>query len=241
MQFTGSRQATNRHDGLERFCGTGEVALTIVVHIDRSDSFPSGAGRRARPAPLVLAQGPGGLGLIDISNPANPSMLIGGSGGGSNTSWATRVKTIGNRIYSNRGAALRVQALTDTLTLANVADVAIGDWIVDIAVDAWRCIVGTDGSGIVTLEVTADGVLEKARITKFAFPREIPLAGNTVWIAASEDGLAAIDITNLAAPTALGSKKFKKDANSLMTSRNGLNSALAGRSASPLRAASRQP
>ena len=36
------------------------------------------------------------------------------------------------------------------------------------------------------------------------------------WVAASDDGLAAIDIGNLAAPATLGSKKFKKDANSLI-------------------------
>lgn len=168
----------------------------------------------------VLAQGPGGLGLIDIANPANPLMLIGGAGGGANPNWATRVKTIGNRIYSNRGETLRVQDLTPTLTFTNVADVAIGDWIVDIAVDAGRCIVATDGSGIVTLAVTAGGVLEKARMSDFAFPREIRIAGNTAWIAASEDGLAAIDIANLAAPAALGSKKFTKDANSLILNGN---------------------
>jgi hypothetical protein len=168
----------------------------------------------------VIAQGPGGLGLVDVSNPGNPSMLIGGWGSGVSPNWATRVKTVGNRIYSNRGETLRVQDLTPMVTFANVAQVSAGDWIVDIAVDAGRCIVATDGSGIVTFKVTAGGVLEKARLTAFGFPREIRLAGNTAWIASSEDGLAAIDIGNLAAPAVLGSKRFKKDANSLILNGN---------------------
>lgn len=168
----------------------------------------------------VLAQGPGGLGLVDVSNPANPSMLIGGWGGGLNPNWATRVRTVGNRIYSSRGNTLRVHDLTALLTFVNVAEIPIGDWIVDIAIDGTRCVVATDGSGIVTLEITAGGLLEKGRLTAFAFPREIRIAGNIAWIAASEDGLAAIDIGNLAVPVALGSKKFKKDANSIILNGN---------------------
>jgi hypothetical protein len=143
-------------------------------------------------------------------------MLIGGGGGGVNTNWATRVKTVGNRIYSNRGAMLRVQDLTATLTFANVAQVPAGDWITDIAVDGSRCVVATDGRGLVTFEVTAMGVLEKARHLDFPFLREVRIAGNTAWVAASNEGLAAIDIGNLSAPATLGSKKFKKDANSLI-------------------------
>jgi hypothetical protein len=51
-------------------------------------------------------------------------------------------------------------------------------------------------------------------------PREIRLAGNIAWVAASDDGLAAVDVANLAAPAVLGSKKFKKDANSLILNGN---------------------
>lgn len=168
----------------------------------------------------VIAQGPGGLGLVDISNPATPSMSIGGAGIGANREWATRVKVLDNRIYSNRGQRLRVQTIGPFSTFFTVANVDVGDWITDIAVDGNRCIVGTDGSGIITYEITAGGVLEKGRINDFAFPREIRIAGNIAWVAASEDGLAAIDIGNLAGPAALGSKKFKKDANSLVLNGN---------------------
>jgi hypothetical protein len=192
---------------------TSPGAATLVGRVDAGDPVWDIAliGTRA-----VLAQGPGGLGLVDISNPALPSMLIGGGGGGTNTDWATRVETAGNRIYSNRGATLRVQDLTATLTFANVASVLAGDWIMDIAVDGGRCVAATDGRGLVTFEVTAGGMLEKARHLDFAYLREVRIAGNIAWVAASEQGLAAIDIGNLAAPATLGSKKFKKDANSFI-------------------------
>jgi hypothetical protein len=120
----------------------------------------------------VLAQGPDGIGLIDVSNPATPSVLIPGTGG-AGTDWATRVRTVGNRIYSNRGAALHVHDLTGGLTFANVAEVPADAWIVDIAAEAGRCIVATDGRGIVTFEPTAGGVLEKARLLGLEYPREI--------------------------------------------------------------------
>jgi hypothetical protein len=186
-------------------------AATLVGRVDAGDPVWDIAliGTNA-----VLAQGPGGLGLVDISNPVNPSVLIGG--GGANTNWATRVKTVGNRIYSNRGGSLHVNDLTPALNFVNVAVADASDWVMDLAIDGTRCVVATESRGLITFEVTAGGLLEKARHLDFPFLREVRLAGNIAWIAASDQGLAAIDIGNLAAPTTLGSRKFKKDANSLI-------------------------
>jgi len=64
--------------------------------------------------------------------------------------------------------------------------------------------------------VTAGGLLEKARHLDVPFLREVRLAGNIAFVTASDQGLAAIDIGNLAAPATLGSLKFTKDANSLI-------------------------
>ena len=58
--------------------------------------------------------------------------------------------------------------------------------------------------------VTAGGLLEKARHLDFPFLREVRLAGNIAFVAASDQGLAAIDIGNLAAPATLGSLKFTR-------------------------------
>ena len=54
----------------------------------------------------VVALGRAGIGLVDVSVPI-PSVLIPGSG--ITSDWATRVRTVGNRVYSNRGTALRVR------------------------------------------------------------------------------------------------------------------------------------
>lgn len=162
----------------------------------------------------VVALGHAGIGLVDVSVPANPSVVIPGSG--VSNDWATRVRTVGNRVYSNRGAGLRVSDLTLALNFANVAVADAGDWVMDIAVDAARCVVATETRGLVTFEVTAGGLLEKARHLEFPFLREVRIVGNTAFVAASDQGLAAIDIGNLAAPATLGSRKFRKDANSLI-------------------------
>jgi hypothetical protein len=167
-------------------------------------------------ANAVLAQGSDGIGLVDVSNPASPSVLIPSTDGEGAKKWATRVQTVGNRIYSNRGPVLRVQDLTALMTFADVAEVTADAWIMDIAADAGRCVVATDGRGILTFETTAAGLLEKARFRDLEHPREIRLAGNIAWVAASDEGLAAVDVGNLAAPAVLGTKKFKKDANSLI-------------------------
>lgn len=161
----------------------------------------------------VLAQGAAGLSLADVSNPAAPAMLL---TEGAGAEWTTRVKTVGNRVYANRGDVLHVKALNSLLTFSDIAELPAGAWIMDIAADASRCVVATDGRGIVTFEPTAGGLLEKARHLEFEYPREIRLAGSVAWIAAGEAGLAAIDTANLSAPLTLGSKKFKKDANSLI-------------------------
>ena len=95
----------------------------------------------------VVALGRAGIGLVDVSVP-NPSVLIPGSG--ITNDWATRVRTVGNRVYSNRGTALRVRDLTGALTFANVATVDAGDWVTDIAVDGARCVVATESRGLVT-------------------------------------------------------------------------------------------
>lgn len=166
----------------------------------------------------VVALGHAGIGLVDVSVPANPSVLIPGSG--TSTDWATRVRTVGNRVYSNRGAGLRVNDLTPAPNFANVAVADAGDWVMDIAVDGARCVVATESRGLATFEVTAGGLLEKARHLDFPMLREVHLAGNTAFVAASNQGLAAIDIGNLAAPATLGSLKFKKDANSLILNGN---------------------
>jgi hypothetical protein len=162
----------------------------------------------------VVALGHAGIGLVDISVPTNPSVLIPGLE--ATNDWATRIRVVGNRVYSNRGASLRINDLTLALNFANVAVADAGDWVMDIAVDGTRCVVATESRGLVTFEVTAGGLLEKARHLEFPFLRELHIVGSTVFVAASDQGLAAIDIGNLAAPVTLGSHKFKKDANSLI-------------------------
>jgi hypothetical protein len=153
----------------------------------------------------VVALGRAGIGLVDISVP-NPSVLIPGSG--ITNDWATRVRTVGNRVCSNRGTALRVRDLTGALTFANVATVDAGDWVTDIAVMApaawWRL------RAAASSRVTAGGLLEKARHLDFPFLREVRLAGNIAFVAASDQGLAAIEIGNLAAAASLGSLKFTR-------------------------------
>lgn len=166
-------------------------------------------------ANAVLAQGPDGIGLVDVSDPTNPSVLIPPTDG-AGAYWATRVATVGNRIYSNRGDALRVQDLTAMTTFANVAEAPAKGWIMDIAADPGRCLLAADGRGVLSFETTAGGLLEKALLPGLEHPREIRLAGNIAWVAASDKGLSAVDVGNLSAPTVLGTKAFKKDASSLI-------------------------
>ncbi len=107
---------------------TNRGAAVLVGMVDVSDPVWDIAliGTNA-----VVALGRAGIGLVDVSVP-NPSVLIPGSG--ITNDWATRVRTVGNRVYSNRGTALRVRDLTGALTFANVATVDAGDWVTDIAV-----------------------------------------------------------------------------------------------------------
>lgn len=166
----------------------------------------------------VVALGPAGVGIVDIANSANPTVTT--PGAGTSRNWTTRVRFDGNRIVWNRGTRLQVQSIAAFGGLILPPNVDLKAWITDIAIAGSTCVVATDGRGLVTLELTAGGVLERGRNSDFAYLREVRLAGTRAFAAASEDGLVAIDVANLAAPATIGSLKFQKDANSLIVDGN---------------------
>lgn len=166
----------------------------------------------------VVALGHRGLGVVDIANPASPSLVTPGSG--STENWTTRVRVDGSRVYWNRGARLQLSDLSPTGALSTVAGVELKAWITDLEIVGGTCAVATDGRGLITLEITADGVLERGRNSDFPYLREVRIVGTRAFVAASEAGLAAIDIADRAVPTTIGSRKFAKDANSLIIDGN---------------------
>ncbi len=167
----------------------------------------------------VVALGPAGLGAVDVSNPANPSVFT--PGAGANTNWTTRVRLSGDRVYSNRGAALRMHTVSNTGAFSFLGEVDARAWITGIDVSPGGTIaVATDGRGLVTLEATAGGALQRGTNTDLPYLREVTISGDRAYVAAAADGLAVYDIANRAAPALLGSKKFVKDANSVVLQGN---------------------
>ncbi|WP_438854361.1 IPT/TIG domain-containing protein [Agromyces sp. M3QZ16-3] len=160
-----------------------------------------------------VALGPGGIARVDVSNPALPSVLAPGVGTGSN--WTTRVAVAGGRVYSNRGATLRVDTISGGGGLTNLAALGLDEWITDIVVAGSICAVATDGAGLVAVEVTPGGAVVRGEHAEHPHLRSIRLAGTRAFAAASEDGLVAYDLSNLAAPVKLGVRKFRKPAYAL--------------------------
>ena len=161
----------------------------------------------------LVALGPGGLGTVDVSNPALPSVLA--PGFGVESDWTTRVAIAGGRAYYNRGATLRVDAIGAGGGLANLSSLGLDAWITDIDVAGSICAVATDGAGLVAVEVTPAGALVRGHNEDHPYLRAVRIAGTRAFAAASEDGLVAYDLANLGAPTKLGAKKFRKPAYAL--------------------------
>ncbi|HEY9216686.1 MAG TPA: IPT/TIG domain-containing protein, partial [Phenylobacterium sp.] len=152
----GSPVLSLKRVGNRLYAGTEAGVLAIYDVTNPSAATLLGSvPATASPAPIwgievvgtvaVLAIGPLGFGTVDVSNPAAPSVLFGG--GAPDSEWGTVVRAVGSRIYGGRGMHLRIMDLVGT-NLNVVADINVGPWITDIAVDGATCAVATDGGGL---------------------------------------------------------------------------------------------
>lgn len=162
----------------------------------------------------VVALGAGGLGTVDVAIPATPTVLTPGAGADPN--WVTRLRLVGSRVYSNRGTVLRVHEVNAAGNLTYVAQVDARAWITHIDASGASIVVATDGRGLITLEPTPAGALQRGSNNDHPYLRHVSLVGFRVFAAASADGLVVFEVGNLAAPSVVGRKVFKNDANSVV-------------------------
>ena len=148
----------------------------------------------------VVARGPIGLQIFDISNPATPSLVRTVALGG--TVWAVTV--MGSYAYvANGQAGLQIVNIANPSAPVVVGSVLTPGGAGMVAVEGTLACVGA-GDGLNMIDISnpsAPSILGNAPATAYS----LKLQNRIVYVAAGGPGLVLIDVHNPAAPTQLGS------------------------------------
>jgi parallel beta-helix repeat protein len=153
----------------------------------------------------LVADGAGGLYVVDISNLASPTVL----GVEDSYGFAEKVVVSGSYAYVADGpAGLKVVSFADPSHPAEVGSVYSLDYAFDVAVSGNFAYIAAGGAGLLIAGIANPShPTETSMLGTAGYAYGLSLSGNDAIIANGWGGLSVVDVSNPQAPLTLGSTK----------------------------------
>jgi hypothetical protein len=151
------------------------------------------------PRPLIyVAAGEGGLYILDVSNPALPTV----AGSYAAQGYAEGVAVSGDYAYLADGpGGLRIVNIRNPSEPVEVASAFSHDYVFGVSLSGHFAYLAAASSGLLVVDVSSPSrPKEVARLSIAAFAYAVAAVGETVYVAAGSAGLIVIDATNPSQP-----------------------------------------